>query len=190
MLTSECPCVLGLDVSTSIVGWCLLALESSEISLGYLPLSNSGDVYSKALGVRKLIQELGQKYNIQATYVEEDLQRFRRGMSSARTLATLTRFNGVVCQICFEELLLRPTHVNVNTARKLAEIRYDRKDKSRTTKEKVFEKVQEAIDIDWPTRILSRGPRKGLEIFEQGCYDMADAWVIAVAGRHLCRDGR
>lgn len=185
MLTSLEPCVLGLDVSTSVLGWSLVALESEKFSLGYLPLVSSKDVFCKALEVRKLIQELAQNYDIRAVYVEEDLQRFRSGMSSARTLSALTRFNGAICQICFEVLDLKPIHVNVNSARKLVGIRYDRKDKSRTVKEKVFEKVDELIQYDWPTKILKSGPRKGLKVFQAGCYDAADAWVIATAGKKL-----
>jgi len=181
----DTPVILGLDISTSILGWSLLALEGSEFSLGYLPLASSGDIYDKAWEVRKLLHELAGKHNIQAAYVEEDLQRFRRGMSSAKTISLLTRFNGVVCQLTYEETKLKPGRINVNAARKLADVKYDKKDKSRTTKEKVFEAVRGLIEYDWPTRVVTRGKRKGETEFEKGCYDMCDAWVIARAGKIL-----
>jgi len=182
-LDVEMPCILGLDVSTSITGWSLLSLETSEYKIGYLPLKNSSDIYSKANKLREFIRDDLTPYNIKAVYVEEDLQRFKRGLSSARTLATLTRFNGVVCQICFEEIGLRPEHINVNVARKSAGIKYDRKDKTLTTKEKVFEEVKKLINHDWPVKVLKSGPRQGQEILHPGAYDAADAYVISVAGK-------
>jgi hypothetical protein len=179
------PCVLGLDVSTSITGWSLLALESEDFSLGYLPLASSKDPYSKAGKVRELLQNLTHDHNICAVFVEQDLRRFTRGLSSAQTIATLARFNGVTCQIAFEETGIKPVLINVNEARKSVGIKYDRKDKTKTTKEKVFEIVQQKINYDWSTKILKSGPRKGLEVLEPGCYDAVDAWVIASAGKKL-----
>jgi Holliday junction resolvasome RuvABC endonuclease subunit len=178
------PCILGLDVSTSITGWSLLSLKTSKYKIGYLPFKSSSDIYSKANTLREFIRNNLAPYNIRAVYVEEDLQRFKRGFSSAKTLATLTRFNGVVCQICFEEIGLRPEHINVNVARKSAGIKYDRKDKSKTTKEKVFEEVKKMVDHNWPTKVLKAGPRRGQEILHPGAYDAADAYVISVAGKN------
>jgi hypothetical protein len=37
----------------------------------------------------------------------------------------------------------------------------------------------------WPTKILKSGPRKGQEVLEIGCYDMADAYVIAASSIHM-----
>ncbi len=179
------PVILGLDVSTSITGWSLLALESEDFSLGYLPLASSKDPYSKAGKVRKLLQNLTHDHNICAVFVEQDLRRFTRGLSSAQTIATLARFNGVTCQIAFEETGIKPILLNVNEARKAVGIKYDRKDKTKTTKEKVFEKVDQMITYDWPMKVLKSGPRKGLSIKQPGCFDMADAYVIAAAGKIL-----
>lgn len=182
MIDTETPVALGLDVSTSITGWSLLALGSSEFTLGFLPLASSKSPYAKAGKVRELLQNLTHDYNIQQVFVEQDLRRFTRGLSSAQTIATLARFNGVVCQLSYEETGIEPILINVNEARKACGIKYNRKDKTKTTKEKVFEIVQQKIDYDWPTKILKSGPRKGLEVLEPGCFDMADAYVIARAG--------
>ena len=179
------PVILGLDVSTSITGWSLLALETEDFSLGYLPLASSKDPYSKAGKVRELLRGLASDYNIHAVFVEQDLRRFARGLSSAQTIATLARFNGVTCQIAFEETGIKPILINVNEARKAVGIKYDRKDKKKTTKEKVFERVEQMIVYDWPMKVLKSGPRKGLPVKEPGCYDMADAYVIAAAGKIL-----
>ena len=52
----------------------------------------------------------------------------------------------------------------------------------KNTKEQVLEQVQKlASNIMWPKRTLKSGPRKGIEIFDDCCYDMADAFVIGRA---------
>lgn len=77
---------------------------------------------------------------------------------------------------------MKPTVINVNNARKLVGIKIDKKDKTKTTKEKVLEQVQQLDSrIIWPERTLKSGPRKGLKIFDDCCYDMADAFVIGKA---------
>lgn len=160
-------------------------MDGAENSLGFVPLTEFFNAYEKAQEVRRAIREMAKRYNIRHVFVEEDLQRFRAGFSSAHTLATLTRFNGIVCLIAYEELDLVPVHINVNEARKAIGLKIDKKDKSRTTKEKVFEKVSEMLEYDWPTKVIKQGKRKGQVENEKGCYDMADAFVIASAGLKL-----
>ena len=36
-------------------------------------------------------------------------------------------------------------------------------------------------NYDWPTKIVTRGKRKGETVFEASCYDVADAYVMAKA---------
>ena len=58
----------------------------------------------------------------------------------------------------------------------------NKKDKTKNTKEQVLEQVQKLnVTLTWPKRILKSGPRKGLEIYDDCCYDRADAWVIGKA---------
>ena len=94
----------------------------------------------------------------------------------------MAQFNGVVRWICYEIFGEEVHAINVNTARKNVGLKIDKKDKSKTTKEKVLEQVQQLDSkIIWPERTLKSGPRKGLKIFDDCCYDMADAWVIGKA---------
>ena len=100
-------------------------------------------------------------------------------MSSAKTLMTLAQFNGVVRWICHEALCVPVEAINVNTARKKVGLKIDKKDKSRTTKEKVLDWVAENNPtIKWPTKILKSGPNKGQVRTCSEAYDMADAYVI------------
>jgi hypothetical protein len=116
-------------------------------------------------------------------FIEENLQSFRSGFSSAKTLLSLARFNGIVSLISYETFSVMPVHINVNSARKSLGIKIIRKkDGGKNTKDQIFEWVSDNISFDWPKKILKSGPRKNQEIFDPSCFDMADAYVIALSG--------
>jgi hypothetical protein len=142
-------------------------------------------MFSKAEEAEKVINKLIKLNNIQAIGIEQNLQSFRSGFSSAHTLSSLARFNGILSYIVYKESGLRPDFINVNSARKSAGLKVIRKSAGGApVKEQVLNWAQSKIsssDYEWPTKILKSGPRKGEEIFEPGCYDIADAYVIAVA---------
>ena len=171
---------LGLDISTSNVGWCLLEKETGQfIDAGALELSKKKDIFEKSDVVRKALKELNKRYKISKVGIEENLQAFRPGFSSAKTIVTLARFNGIVTLLAFEEIKVRPSFVNVNSARKTVGLKIDRKSTTKT-KDQVLEFVQGKVqNYKWPTRTLKSGPRKGLVLFADSCYDIADAYIIA-----------
>lgn len=174
---------LGLDISTTCTGWCIVSSGEGLVEMGYIPLSDCKTSYQKARRVREKLSDLHIRHNIDKVYIEENLQAFRPGLSSAKTLLTLARFNGIVSYIAQEEFFCEPIFLNVNVARKSLGLKILSKKKGGApTKEQVLEWVQQSVEYDWPTKILKSGPRKGLEILEPGCYDIADAYVIAMAG--------
>ena len=136
-------------------------------------------MFEKATQVKSDIVKLNKKHNITHIAVEENLQAFRPGLSSAKTLMTLAQFNGVVRWICHENLSVPVKSINVNTARKNVGLKINKKDKSKTTKEKVLDWVSEDNpSIKWPTKILKSGPNKGKKRICNEAFDMADAYVI------------
>jgi len=170
--------LLALDISTSCTGYCIFD-EDKLIDIGSINLSKHKGLFEKASLVKSDIIRLSSKYQISNVAVEENLQAFRPGLSSAKTLMTLAQFNGVVRWICHERLSVPVVSINVNTARKSVGLKINKKDKSKTTKEKVLDWV--AVDlphIKWPTKILKSGPNKGKERICAEAYDMADAYVI------------
>mgnify|MGYP001220583349 CR=1 FL=1 len=172
--------ILALDISTSITGFCIYN-QWGNVHIGHIDLRKEKDFFRKVDLVKAKIHELDEKYKFKEVAIEEPLQSFARGLSSAKTLFTLAKFNGIIQYIVFS-LGLVPTVINVNNARKLVGIKIDKKNKIKNTKEQVLEQVQNLdSQIIWPKRILKSGPRKGLEIFDDCCYDMADAWVIGKA---------
>jgi Holliday junction resolvasome RuvABC endonuclease subunit len=175
--------ILGLDISTSCTGWSIISPLTGElISQNYIHLSKLKDTFKKAELVMHNLKKINEKYDITNVFVEENLQMFRPGLSSAKTLITLARFNGMVSLLSYQVFDIEPQFLNVNFARKSVGLKIDKKDKTRTTKEKVLSWVSNEVTFEWPTKILKSGPRKGLQVYEPGCYDIADAYVIALAG--------
>ena len=172
--------ILALDISTSITGYCVYN-QWDCIHIGHIDLRKEKDFFKKVDLVKNKIEDLNKHYKFKEVAIEEPLQSFARGLSSAKTLFTLAKFNGIIQYIVFS-LGIDATVINVNNARKIVGIKIDKKDKTKTTKEKVLEQVQQLDSkIMWPERTLKSGPRKGLTIFDDCCYDMADAWVIGKA---------
>ena len=172
--------ILALDISTSITGFCVFN-QWDCIHIGHVDLRKEKDFFKKIDLVKNKIEELNKHYKFEKVVIEEAFQSFGRGLSSAKTLFTLAKFNGIIQYIVFS-LGIDASVINVNNARKLVGIKIDKKDKTKTTKEKVLEQVQQLNStLMWPKRILKSGPRKGLEIYDDCCYDRADAWVIGKA---------
>ena len=178
--------ILGLDISTSCTGWCVLDSSGNLIDMGMIGLAKKKSVYLKADCTRAVLKEIQSSYKIEKVYIEENLQSFRTGFSSAKTLSTLARFNGIVSFISYETFGIEPVHINVNSARKSLGIKLVRKkDGGRPTKDQVLDWVQLNTVFSWPIKKLKSGPRKGEEINDPGCFDMADAYVISLAGMKM-----
>ena len=173
---------LGLDISTSNVGWCIVDPHSGVMSAaGAIELTKKKSIFEKCSTVRAVLSSLNIDHDISSIFIEENLQAFRPGFSSAKTIVTLARFNGMVTLMCHEEFQLQPQFLNVNNARKTVGLKINRKS-DLSTKEQVLSFVKEKVPtFSWPTRTLKSGARKGLVIPADSCYDIADAYVIALA---------
>ena len=172
--------ILGLDISTSCTGYCLFD-ENGMQKIGYIDLKKKKTLIEKANFIKKALTDLSEKYDIKLIAVEENLQAFRPGFSSAATLMKLAQFNGVVQWIAYEVFKIESISFNVNTARKLVGLKIQRKS-SDTTKEQVYKWVHsDNPEIEWPVKTISRGRNKGQIVKINECYDMADAYVIAKA---------
>jgi hypothetical protein len=179
--------ILGLDISTSCTGACLLKDNGELVDLGYSK-PKGDNIFEKARCVSDFLKKFTQKYEITSIFIEENMQAFRPGLSSAKTLMTLARFNGIISQLCYSEFSIVPLYLNVNASRKNLGIKLVRKNKGgKPTKEQIFEWVESDLATysnayQWPTKIMKSGPRKGKTIIDTASYDMADAYVIARAG--------
>ena len=180
---------LGLDISTSCTGYCLFNSEGHLVDIGGIRLSSKESLFSRVTDVSRALREVCEGKTIKSVFIEENLQAFRPGLSSAKTLLTLARFNGMISYEVYSMTGLDPTYVNVNAGRKIVGLKIDRKS-DLSTKDQVYEWVCQDLNktntkIAWPFKILKSGPRKGQEVLDASAYDMSDAYVICKAGMLL-----
>ena len=179
--------ILGLDISTTTTGYCIFN-EDGILHIGYICLKKHKDIFQKSAEIKRAMQDIKEKYDIKEIAVEQNLQAFRPGLSSAATLMKLAQFNGIVQWVCYEVFNIPAISFNVNTARKTVGLKIKRKDVL-STKEQVFAWVSnQEPDIKWPVRFVTRGRHKGQTKNINECYDMADAYVIAKAAYLLANN--
>lgn len=180
---------LGLDISTSCTGWAVTEVHESvpvNVKLGHVRLDKYDCLMTKADAMRDALVQLHKEHRFSRIYVEENMQAFRPGASSAQTIMKLAKFNGIVSYLAYLTTGVTPKNVNVNQARKTLGISLKReKECGIPTKEQVFSWVKRHSLLDayqWPSRVLNTGPRKGQTVLESCVYDMSDAFVIALSG--------
>jgi len=172
--------ILGLDVSSSITGVSVVDNTGAIIYCEHIDTRNKNKfptLLDKARHIKEGLQSVREQYNIESIFIEESLQTFRSGFSSAKTLSTLAKINGIVSYLCLEIFEIHPEHIGATSARKLCGIKVPR-----GTKAKEFV-MQFLLDSD-PTFVI-QSTKKGNP--KPGFYDRADSLIIARAGLELCK---
>jgi len=172
--------LLGLDISTSITGATVLDKDGRILYNEAWDLRKYKDFFEKATIVKNKIWELGDTFLIKEVYIEQSLQSFRSGFSSAKTLSTLSRFNGVVSWLCYNILEIKPEYVAATSARKKCGIKVPKGSKA---KQVVIQYVVDNVPGVSITYTKHGNPKPQ-------CYDMADSWVIAQAGWLQCQKSK
>jgi len=161
--------------------------NGSIIDIDYIDLKKLSTLWEKADAVASAVNDLvaGNGAHVDAVFVEENLQVFRRGLSSARTLMTLAKFNGIICYVMRQNFNVDPVSINVNEARKSVGLKIiSKKNGGAPTKEQVIQWTTAELSetkFSWPTKTLKSGPRQGQTILLPECADMADAYVVCRA---------
>ena len=166
--------ILGLDISTSITGATILNSSGVVVYNEAWDLRKYKTFFEKAEYVEEKLRQLD--FDIEKTYIEQSLQSFRSGFSSAKTLSTLARFNGVVSWMEYRILQTEPEYIAATSARKRVGITVPRGMKA---KECVMEYVIDNI----PAVSITYTKHGNIK---PACYDKADSWVIARAGYNEC----
>jgi len=167
---------LGLDVSTSITGVSIIDKNDQILICDHIDTRKYKNFFEKVEVVKEYFEE--RRYTqaaVQEIWIEQSLQSFRSGFSSAHTLSTLARFNGVVSWLVYNFYGLEPNYIAAPTARKSCGITIKRGEKA---KEKVLQfllDTEPTFKVDY-TR--SGNPRPGY-------YDRADSLVVARAARSI-----
>ena len=176
--------ILGLDVSTSVTGVCILNSDiipdekgSHILHLDRIEFKKCKTLWEKADVVALELSDLLKKFpGDYFVFLEEPLLGFQKGMSSATTITTLMRFNGIVSYISREIFKVDPDYISSSHARKVCGIKMQRTAiAGMSGKEQVFKYMSEhdLKHVQWPTK------KNGAAV--DWSRDATDSYVIARA---------
>ena len=174
--------ILGLDISTSITGVTIISEDNEILLNGAWDLRKYKNFFDKASFVGNKIKELSKdtRFNIHHIFIEQSLQSFRSGFSSAKTLSTLSRFNGVVSWMVYEEYNIEPQYLAATSARKLCGIKVPKGIKAKQFVMNYLIENEPNFVIEY-TKFGNPKPEY---------YDRADSLVIARAGLEEIRNNK
>ena len=127
--------ILGLDISTSKIGYCVLdenknIIGNEVINLKPLSLEDRAEIFYEFLSI------LSMKHNIKHVFIEEPFTMFGGGRTTAGTMAKLQRFNGM-CSFAVRRIFkINPELIPANKARKSVGLNIKR---GEDTKKKIIE---------------------------------------------------
>lgn len=164
--------ILGLDISTSITGLAVIDEKGKLVYNDHIDTRKLNNIFSKANTVRSALIDVKQDYQIKKIVIEQPFVFFNSGGSSAKTMATLQRFNGMISWIASQVFLLEPDYIGASEARKLCGIKITR---GQNTKKIVLEAVLD-MEPTFEVEYTRQGNPKA------GYFDRADGIVLAKAG--------
>jgi len=180
--------ILGVDVSTSITGFAIVA-EGVLVYYDSIDLRKHKNIFSKTIAIKEKILDLYEmyqlnnddtssagwgdsRYPIEQIYIEQPFTFFNSGGSSAKTMAALQRFNGIVSWLLYEVFEIEPKFIGATSARKTIGIKVPRGQKAKKVVLEHLLATEPAFKVEY-TRHGNPKPET---------YDRADAIVIAHAG--------
>ena len=171
--------ILGLDISTSRIGYCVIDHDENLINYGEIKLSPKDSLETRADLFFSILTQLEQDHDIKYVFIEQPFIAFSGGKTTAVTMAKLQRFNGM-CSYCVRLLFGFPaTLIQANKARGLVGIKVRRGQKAKPV---VLEWVEENYKDDFTYEMTRHGNPKPTT------FDMADAIVVARAGIELLNE--
>tara|TARA_R100000008_G_scaffold83974_1_gene70273 strand:+ start:507 stop:1031 length:525 start_codon:yes stop_codon:yes gene_type:complete len=169
--------ILGLDVSTSITGATVINKNGEVVMCEAWDTRKFKNTFAKASFIRGRLVDVRIDFPITHIVIEQSLQMFRPGFSSAKTLTLLSKFNGIVSWLCYNTFGIEPEYVSASSARKSCGIKIERGKKA---KEVVLKFVLDNVDGFEVQYTRSNNPKPG-------SYDRADSYVVAHAGYLECQ---
>ena len=164
--------ILGIDVSTSKIGYCVVDEQQNLIEVHFKKLKEE-TLEDKAYEFfHKELTKIKKTYKITHVRIEEPFTMFSGGKTTAGTMSKLQRFNGmisVLSYICFDMV---PVLVPSRSARSKCGIKIKR---GENTKKKIIEWVSTRYPKDFIFELTRHGnPKPGTD-------DMADSIVVALS---------
>ena len=168
--------ILGLDISSSRIGYCLINENEDLLLVDEIKLKSSqsleerADIFKKEM---ECIKRSLQQEEVDYVFIEQPFMAFSGGKTTAATMAKLQRFNGM-CSYVVHDLFGSPAILlQANKARGLVDLKIKRGD---NTKLKVIEWVSDKYPKEFIVEYTRHGnPKPGTD-------DKADSIVVANAG--------
>tara|TARA_Y100000310_G_scaffold120829_1_gene119597 strand:- start:1222 stop:1755 length:534 start_codon:yes stop_codon:yes gene_type:complete len=164
--------ILGLDISTSITGYTVLDNKGNIIVCDHIDLRKEKNFFLKAAQIEGTLNVIRKSYFIEKVYVEQSLQSFRSGFSSAQTLSLLSKINGIVSWICYNIFGDEPRYLAATSARKLCGIKVPKGQKAKAVSLQFVVDNVPGFEIEYTRH---GNPKAGYA-------DRSDSYVIAKAG--------
>lgn len=174
--------ILGLDISTSCIGYSLFSENGEKLlELNYVKFNTKLSLFEKLSEFKKKI-EFMKDAGIKHIAIEEPLQKFAGKFSSAGTIALLNRFNGMISACVYELLEVEPVYYNVNTARKVAFPEFKPLKDSKSNKHAIWSLVRERE----PHIVWKYGP-KTRKLTDEN-FDMSDSFTISLCHINMMKE--
>lgn len=171
--------ICGLDISTSITGVTVLDNKGKIVYNKAWDTRKYKDFFDKAEFIQGKIIELCKIYDLKSVYIEQSLQSFRSGFSSAKTLSSLSRFNGIVSWLVYQYSGIKPEYLSATSARKSCGIKVPKGQKAKEVVVKFLLDNEPKFVVEY-TKFGNVKPE---------CFDKADSIVIARAG-YACQSSK
>jgi len=168
--------VLGLDISSSKIGIALIEDDKKILISEVIKLKSNQTLEQRALIFERRMKEIEKHHVPFLIYIEQPAMMFKGGKTTAYTMATLQRFNGMCSYIVYKVFDHVPTMINPRSARAKLGIKTPRRAPSSQVKRCIIEHVEEMFEGKFKYELTHKGnPKPGTD-------DRADAIVVAIAG--------
>ena len=165
--------ILGLDISSSCVGYSLFNEDGKLIELNCVKFRDKLTKFEKLEEFKKATAYF-KNLPIKYIAIEEPLKKFAGKFSSADTIAILNFFNGMISSYLYLDYGIEPMYFNVNNARKLAFPGLKVEREGNSIKHEIWNKVKDLEPlVNW-----KYGP-KSRKLLDEN-YDMSDSYVIGI----------
>lgn len=169
--------LLGIDCSTSVTGLAVVDNAGTLIAYEAVDTRNPNKYknnFEKAEQVGKRISELVSQYNIKEIFIEAALMSFSAGKSSAMTISSLLKYNGMISMYIYTNIHKIPNYIESRSARSKCGIKIPRGEKAKKVVMKYLLDTEPSFRVEYTPK-GNIAPK---------FFDMADAIIIARAG--LC----
>ena len=161
---------LGLDISSTVVGYCYSVSSTEILKAGYIDIQKKISIKQKAHTVVEILDKLEIEPSV--IIVEDTLSGFGGGRTSQQTIVKLAKCNAVISYVIEALYELDVEHINVSSLRKA--VFGKSREQGVDSKTFVCEQLKKKIDLN---KFISDLSRKN---YDKRNYDMLDATVASL----------